>query len=1051
MKSMLMAMGMAVVGTVSAETVALWPLNWDKTNGRLDGRCAIDSANDLSHDANVGYDWGTSAGLGWTLPPNPDAATHLFEPVKSSVVFADGAAQGKNYAYSTTAARLVRADRDFTVETWIHFSELPAAGGLYFVLDCDGTDSSAPDQRWFLTLRNKSGADTSGVSWQLYAAANGIGDTLLHRLSAGEVAALTVGWHHLALTYNHQTAVWTFYQDGVQWGSVTGKALSTTAKTNGFFGLGGRNNGRAPKGAFTYCRISDKVLQPSEFLLQKQVETVGFWKLNRDAYGNVNGAPSEGSAHLGNGFAAWTPNPGSAAQYSDSVLSADSDCAFTGNPPNTKVALPNGNAGSLLSRQHVAQSAMRVDNLGYGLSLTNDFTVEGWVKTEVRDSTSPSGANDYHHLIGTRVDGAAGWVFQFHGCLSGTGALDLCVHAQDGQGVVHSGGTALADFSAYRGKWTHVALAYDCDGGDNGRGLWTCYVNGVPAGSCENDVAPRDGGYAANANAGRVKFGPMQYADHAFYGKFDCWRVSKAALRPTQLLCAATGCEVASDVMALWPLNAQRGVAVDGTDVVGAYSFQQAFDAKYLVTAFADAPDVPGLSAASNGSAGFRSTAGGARSYLLLNGNSAGAVSSFADPSGSTFEAYVKRTEGSSGDFILIGAGAPGTFPAIGEMRMNLTYANGYPNKGFCLYVNGMTWSSGTPMQGGDAQFKDAKGNVIDLTPHVWVHLALVRSVAGNVTTYTLYLDGEEKGHVSGTGTGKALDVVYIGGRPSSDGSFHGQLSCLRLSRGARTPETFLCAQRSNTVTAACWPLDANGGTLDLTSHVHGAYGRETFVPQGAVQGADEGASGCVPRPDDTPDYVGDRTANCGAVGLADGSSLLVTDMGACADVTASFTVEGWLKWADTQEAGRLVVAGTYDSSADVLGGWQLVLDKTGAAPALKLRVKGRQPVGTIAEGVLLADASALRGEWRHLALRYNNASGNGTWSLLVDGRETGAVVENVWTPVETLGVQGFRLGASSGETSCAGLYDMWRIKGGVLGKDELLWKYLGGMCIFVR
>lgn len=1050
MKSMLMAMGMAVVGTVSAETVALWPLNWDKTNGRLDGRCAIDSANDLSHDANVGYDWGTSAGLGWTLPPNPDAATHLFEPVKSSVVFADGAAQGKNYAYSTTAARLVRADRDFTVETWIHFPELPAVGGLYFVLDCDGTDSSAPDQRWFLTLRNKSGADTSGVSWQLYAAANGIGDTLLHRLSAGEVSALTVGWHHLALTYNHQTAVWTFYQDGVQWGSVTGKALSTTAKTNGFFGLGGRNNGRAPKGAFTYCRISDKVLQPSEFLMQKQVETVGFWKLNRDAYGNVNGAPSAYNAHLGNGFGAYTSQPKATATYANCTLFADSDCAFAGNPPNTTVQLPNGNAGSLLGRQHEVSSAISVDKLGYSLSFTNDFTVEGWIKTEIRDLYSPSNETGYHHLIGTRMD-AVGWVFQLHGCLSGTGPLVLCVHAQDGQGVVHSGDAELADFSAYRGKWTHVALSYDCDGGVNGRGLWSCYVNGVLTGSHENDVTPRDCGCDANYD-GPAKFGAMRYADHAFYGKLDCWRVSKAALRPTQLLCAATGCEAASDVMALWPLNAQRGVAIDGTDVVGAYSFQQTFDAKYLVTAFADAPDVPGLSAASNGSAGFRSTAGGARSYLLLNGNNAGAVSSFADPSGSTFEAYVKRTEGATGDFIFIGAGTPGTFPTtIGEMRMNFTYSNAYPNKGFCLYVNGMTWLSGTPMQGGDAQFKDAKGNVIDLTPHVWVHLALVRSVADDVTTYTLYLDGEEKGHVSGTGKGKALDVVYIGGRPSSDSSFHGQLSCLRLSRGARTPETFLCSQTVDKTTAAFWPLDANGATLDLTSHVYGAYGRETFASQGTVQGASEGANGWVPRPDDTPDYVGERTANVGAVELLAGSSLLTADVGTCADVIASFTAEGWLKWTGAQEPGRLVIAGTYDSAADAPGGWQLVLDTTGAVPALKLRVKERHPVDVVAEGVLLADASALRGAWRHLALRYDNADGNGTWSLLLDGRSTGTVVRNAWTPVETLGMRNLRLGACSGETSCAGAYDMWRIKGGVLGKDELLWKYLGGMMLQIR
>lgn len=55
--------GLACTGVLSARTVALWPLEVT-ADGRFDGRCAIDSQNDLGA---IDESWRVDAGIGWTL------------------------------------------------------------------------------------------------------------------------------------------------------------------------------------------------------------------------------------------------------------------------------------------------------------------------------------------------------------------------------------------------------------------------------------------------------------------------------------------------------------------------------------------------------------------------------------------------------------------------------------------------------------------------------------------------------------------------------------------------------------------------------------------------------------------------------------------------------------------------------------------------------------------------------------------------------------------------------------------------------------------------
>ena len=1034
-RELVLTSGLAVVSLLSAGTIAQWPLEWDAERGRIDGRCLIDGANDLSHDTRLVYDWARL-----------DRAPFADGP--RTVVYSRGSATAASYVSSETLARHVRPDRDFTIEGWYRFPSLPDSGKTFFVVDCDGAVSGGGDQRWFLTFRNRSGMDTTGVSWQLFAPAHGIPDTLLYHLTDAETAEVTRGWHHFALTCRHADArqdgkpVWRLYLDGVQKGAAIGSApYAGTPKGNGYFGLGGRNvAGNVFTGALANCRLSDAALEPTDFLNAVRAPAVrAFWRLGRTAEDAVDGSPAVGRAHLGCGFLQYRSSQAVPPGYSDSLMSADADCAFVGNPPNTTVALPDGNRGSLLSRQASVRSTLRMDGIGQSLSLTNDFTVEGWVKPECRDS---AGFGAWRHLCGTRLS-QYGWVFQLHDTGS---ALMASLHANSvNEGALFPSAIDLVDISEHDGKWVHLALVYSSAGGARGNGLWRCYVNGVLGGERENERKPTDGGFnTAEVSSGCLKFGTVNSnKGTAFPGKLDCWRASRAALRPEQLLCATPG-EAAPETVALWPFNAQRGVGADFADVLGTYSFQQPYEPNNLVTAADDAPDAPGVSVPANGSVSFRTASGGGRAYLMSDDPSV--LEAFQDANGYTAEFYVKRTaEPTSTEFFLFMYSKVSSLSVMQNCCLNFQYRK---DTGFWFFVDAVT--------NGDKQFKDASGQPILLARDVWTHVALAARRADNAWTYDLYLDGVKRGSLSGTGVSALTPkLLLVGGRPSTDNSLFGQLSCLRITQGRPVPADFLCSGAvAAKLTTAYWPLDAANGTLDLANRVHGADGACGFSATAGVTGVDAGARRSVPRPDSSADLDGDSRTNVGAIRLKPGTSALALHVGAETDVDGPFTVEGWLNWTPPMAGAREVVAGTYRPAASIRGGWRLVLDSTGDRPVLRVLAKGTRPVNVFADGVLLPDATPLAGGWHHLALRYDPSLGHGTWSLLLDGQPAGTAVENDWTPMTTIYRPTFLLGAEATDpdhVSCAADYDMWRISRGVLGRDELLWDLPRGTQLLVR
>ena len=1044
-KSFLIVSGLVLAALpLCARTVALWPLNWDATADKPSGACAIAAENNLAIHSRATFTRDTTD-IGWTLPPNPETRNLRFPSKRTDAAYGSVSSSSDNVGWlfaNMNASFLahVSVTNDFTLEGWFRMPVLPASGKFYFIANGDGNNASATCQRWFLTLRHNSPAN-SGVTWQIFSQRHNTGDAILATLDAAQVVSLTNGWHHFALSLEQRASdvVWRFYQDGTLLGSKTASKCTGNVASVNCFVLGGRNVDeweRIMKGSFSYCRFSDKALEPEDFLNWggNMNRTMALWKLDRDAHGGINGAPSIGDEHLTGGFIAFHPWDMSGSAYSAGRFYPDSDCAFVGNPPNPTVTLPDGNAGSLFSRKYAMDSRLVVHEMGSELSLTNDFTVEGWLKLECRDSIyGLESLSRKRHLCGTRP-GSVGWVLQLR---RKSGMCEAVVFAQDETGVVMPEAT-LGDIAACEGRWVHLALSYDHEAGENATGVWNFYRDGVWTGSATNSVAPRDG--AVDATSRRLIFGPQTtWSVYSLPGKIDCWRASRAVLQPSQFLCATNG-TAATDVLALWPMNTKNGLYIDGTDVIdGKYTFEDPLGAQYMVVSGDGAPEVPGLSAAANGCAEFRSADGNDRKLSYVICHDEDAVGTLANTNGCTLEVYLYPTyqpTGSEYEFIFIANnGALGRLGenSVGYTHINLTYRAG----GFILWVTDVV---------SDRQFLDGDGQPILLPLNTWSHLALTFHKEGATCVFDLYIDGTKRGTISASGTPRVPSLLLLGGRYTSESSFRGKMSLLRISKGVLSANEFMCARSAVPESRAYWPLDG-ASALDLTGRINGTDGLSDFTAASGVTGLAAGARNRVPRPDTSPNFTGDASANAGAVQMAVGGYAQASLAGSYVDIDDSFTVEGWINWACSQGAAAEVICDTY---AGGKGGWKLVLDSTGTVPAVRLYAAGAFPVSVLADGVLMADASSLEGSWHHLALRYDAVAGDGVWSLLVDGEVTGSVT-NAWRPSGIFDRAEFRLGAFGGDTTFAGGYDVWRISRGVRSADDILWMPPKGTLMIFR
>lgn len=1042
----------ALVATAQAKTVALWPLEENL-------RCLVDTRLQLTTNGYTRLS--EENALPWAIPPNPDTDRHLGELPNSKAIWSTANSAGPMATVTDRdLANAVCSTSDFTIEGWINVQQIPDNNGWYILVNALG--GSGGPGGWIWSMRRQSRSQYF-TDFELFVK-DGPGDTCLGGKRFEEPETQLVDqWMHVALTHVWKNtdgkSEWNMYTNGVFYAQLVHNAAAKQTPSNCALEFGGRSgNVQRFRGGLDYWRVSDRVLAPEEFLCAggegspmpvDETPTAFYWKLDRKADGTVDTTPQVGRTALGGGYV---------VSGVDSPFRhiGSSDRAFEGQPPNTTVTLPRDNAGCFYAPE--GSNYLRFDNLGRELEIDRAFTVEGWFKPE----RTSAGSQNVQYIFNTRTDGN-GWALGLQS--SNTGDiwyLQLYAQQVDASKHILVGNANLSPAMTDWSDWKHVALTYDPAAGD-GRGVWSCYLDGVLSGSATNNQVP-----TANSGSEYFHIGGRVGTATTFNGYIDCVRVARGVLDPRQFLCEANDplAVADADVLGLWPLDSVRGVYPFSEDVKGTYPIQalSVWDEKYLVGTVEDAPVItnPDSTEAFAGSptnlvgaAAFNVPANNnaARSHLLTYSTNVCSFFRNTRP-GWTAECFVKRTSGTPTNWELI-------FGLCNNMKVDATgmYINfTYRNNGFYMFDNGVCATTN-----GDEVFPDSTGS--DLPVGAWAHVALefcIREIDGvEKGVYEVFVNGVSKGRIVKDKINPSANakVFTLGGRLNSDSSFKGAISSLRLSRRALDPSEFLCAAGTSapqtTGTVAYWPLDFDGTSVDFGSRVQtGAWITERV----GVAGSAEMALPRVPNGDTSADFVGDPRANNGSVVLSGASCRLVVPfLGLRADTAKAFTFEGWMKWTGAASAsGHDIVMGTYRPSFEK--GWKLYIDSTGGPPCLRLFAKVGYPYSPLVpDRVLVADVSDWRNAWKHLAFVYDpHAGAKGTWTLWVDGKVAGCV-ENLWSPqgvvagTDLLGLGMIPHGLSYAYDSATGGYDMWRLSEGALTKDDFLYRRPNSTLLIIR
>lgn len=1024
-------------GSLSARTVALWPME-RPANGGTTVACAVDpAANSLTKDATVVSF--CSDTLGWTLPPNPDRGAATVDPfnVDNAVISSNANTPFVSSGSALTEHLIVT--NSFTLEGWFRLDQLPAEGTWAVIVQ---TLESAQPGAWNLTLRNKTGLDKTTLHFETFVNSDVVtGKTF----TDAEAAALVGKWHHLAIVnaVSGNKGSLEVFMDGTSLGSARSYTVPVIADESQitrvfkFFGRGG-NNGLI--GACTYWRLSDQALTPAEFLCGDPAAgltgtsvrlptttTLSYWKMCV-----TNGVPDVsdhvGKAHLHAAY--YSTNPHAAVAPVD-------DCAFEGNPPNTTVTLATGNHGSA---EVVGAGGGFKDNGKNNVAASlipagKSFTVECWYKPGsdgVSAETRPFG-----RLFAVASADVA-WSLRIVNGANGARTFAL-VAADD---MTKTNGAYLANgtfsggaFNAWSDTtWRHIAIVRD-----HTDGIWQLYVNGQDCGTVSDVRKPLWDGSTMTAE--RLCLGGTVSAaggaqDDQVIGRFDCLRAAKGALTAQQLLCESENPQAASSgTLGIWPLNLESGVVLNAknavrTDGSGDFDVGNYALASYLPACSDDEAPVITNVDTSVGFVGDPAEKTGSMDFAtpsnaFLGTSDRRLLDLVLDGRNEwTFECYAKFPNGTQDGWgIFFCTRGPGNVINLTFRGTHNTYRNAIVGFNQAMNMADTVLASGL--------FADGE----------WHHFACVHGYTGTKAYEVVYYDGVEVGRTGLFSVAQKSDgVLYIGGR--GDHTADMRLSSVRFSSAALGPTQFLNAKAEPAVTGypgdreslGVWPLDSTDSAVDLSSRTVRGY-----AAVGEATGQDDSMGPSVRRPDPTPSFDGDPKANVGSVLPATGGALAVDLLGSRLVPGRAFTAEGWIKVPSSAADRSGFVCGAWSEASEK--GWRLVLADDGR---FHVNVRGHE----FFDQAFASDETVARtaGRWLHVALvTVPAADGSASWSLYLDGQLIGVAAQ----PKDA------GLSAVTDETpflfGYAGGSDYWRVSLGALDETTFLYKERRGMILLFR
>jgi hypothetical protein len=924
----------------------------------------------------------------------------------------------------------VEITSSFTLEGWIKRTQNPTESFWHYIL---GTRNAGDG--WIFTIRMRDGL----IRYELYGE-NCVTDGSLFDtpISPDDTNA----WHHLALVYDHDAisanrGVWELFLDSESYGTVTNyQSWSSPININGNLFFNDRlSAGHGRPCEYDYWRVSDCVLTTNEFLNAPQPEppssssTLAYWKLGMKENGFFDSKNYVGDNYAVHGYqgSTYTTAAGDGRQAFDEV-------------PNTTVSMIT-NHGSINCPSFSTYGYLLGGDLGLRLEVTNSFTVEGWYLRDENPSV-------FQYLFGTRFSNN-GWLLQ---CRNIGGKQNYVFYAEDestpSKYLVFDKPFNTTDDAENIAKWQHLALTYDHT---LSNGVWEFFLNGVSQGTLTNAHA-----VTGTSRSTDFYLGGRPGNAYNARGSFDCWRVCSTVLTPAQFLnaTAAPASVPAQDVLAFWPLD-NDGLILDAVSTTGDYSFLPEPSSTYRLLANADqaVAMIPnpepydgfrGDPVNNAGSLAFYQpgTTSNNRAHLLVKnlGYALELDTSF------TIEAWTYRTGNPSGWYHVFNTrplGTPGWLFSLnnsdGKIRYNV-YAGA---------TSGGDYVS-------DVKFPDSDEGA-DL--NVWRHVALTYNAELANGVWEVFVDSVSRGTVTNVRSVVQLSNsqhLQLGGRSTSANSFEGSMDSARVTRGVLSTNEFLNAmgnpplQPPVAATAAYWKLDSDGVTKDVSSQVEPRYSLTSSAEPPLP--STELCRSRILNPDTTGSFIGDPKTNLGSVQVNRENDanryLTVKNLGNKVELSAPFTVEGWLKRTSTTGDAVQVVTGT---QFDTAYGWLLTLEERVAGPVLRLQCK-TDLLYPLVDAEFDCAGVLDNTNWHHIALVYTPwQADKGMWELFADGVPLGQVYNSHYA-VRPHGSHRFLLGGRESDASFNGLLDCWRVSSGALTPEGFLYYgYLPGTVILVR
>ncbi|MGN0846855.1 MAG: LamG-like jellyroll fold domain-containing protein [Kiritimatiellia bacterium] len=520
---------------VRAATTAYWPMN---ASGSENARVVEDALG--RHDLAVrAAAYGAPAFLdndiGWTLPPNRDAAGgESLQMLVSSVGVKASDGNGKYRPVLSNGKGLpwaVSAFHDFTIEGWLRPTALPASGGKWLIVF--NTLGSAGGWAWQFLPPDANGCCPFKIDY------NYNGNRVIVDLKTSVAKdELLNRWNHYAITLTARVGdakcEWRFYVNGHLRGSAQANSADSSAGEwpSGSFNFSGCSSSTAQQiaGQMTCWRASDRALGPGEFLCDgaNRGTTVAYWPMNLVMAGGSRLVPSATSedtdlvvrnaATGGFSFEAndigWTTPPNLGDETND----------FTGvwASASRLVSASGSRLGStyqpLLSNKNAA--------LVSTLTPTNDFCVEGWY----RATTLPADSTKNYVFAYNTLAEKGGWLWSLLGP-NANGMCSIQVGVNTGNARETLTLTNKLDPAELLDRWNHYALVYD-----TAQNMWKFYLNGVNRGQAGKTrvtgVAFAPDGMIVGLSGISSGMNPQ-----SLVGDLSTWRVSRAALRSGQFLC----------------------------------------------------------------------------------------------------------------------------------------------------------------------------------------------------------------------------------------------------------------------------------------------------------------------------------------------------------------------------------------------------------------------------------------------------------------------------------------------------------------------------------